>query len=283
MRIDIHSHAFPDALAGRALRELTERTRPYQSIYGVINPYTDATVRGLLASSKAAGLDVSAVMPIATSPHPSQTLNDFAAAADKLPGLRSFGSVHPRNPDAMKELERVKALGLRGIKLHPEYQDCYADDPDSIAVVRKAAELGLWVLFHAGRDIGIHGPVHCAPEHAARLREAVPDAHIILAHLGGFNMWEEVEEALPSLTGFYVDTSSSISTFPDQWNRFARLIRTFGADHVLFGTDSPWDGQTKAVEATERFFEKYAFSQGERNAIFGGNAAKILGDTGSRI
>lgn len=277
MRIDIHSHIFPDALAERALRELTEKTRPYESIYGVITPYANGTADGLLASSKAAGLDFSVVMPIATSPHPTHTINNFAAAVDQRPGLRSFGTVHPRNPDVMRELERVKELGLRGIKLHPEYQNCFADEPASVAVVQKATELGLWVLFHAGLDVGIHGPVHGTPERFARLRRAVPDARMILAHLGGFNMWEEVEQVLPDLVGVYVDTSYSIPAFPEQRDRFARMIRAFGTDHVLFGTDSPWNDQAESIRATEKFFKEYQFSKAESDAILGGNAAGILG------
>lgn len=150
MLIDFHTHLFPDAIAGKALARLAENTRPYVSVYGETRPHTDATAAGLAASSREAGLDVSVVMPIATSPRPSETINNFAAQVDAMPGLRSFGSVHPDNPDAMKELERAASLGLKGIKLHPEYQGFYADSPACAAVVKKAAELGLWVLFHAG-------------------------------------------------------------------------------------------------------------------------------------
>ena len=96
--------------------------------------------------------------------HLSPTLNDFAAQVNRLPGLRSFGSVHPRNPVFRQELERVRSLGLRGIKLHPEYQGFFVDDPEGIAVVRAAADLGLWVVFHAGADIGMPPPIHCTPE-----------------------------------------------------------------------------------------------------------------------
>lgn len=278
MRIDFHTHIFPDAIAEKALRQLTENTRRFEAIYGVSEPYTDATADGLLASSKAAGLDLSVVMPIATSPHPSSTINNFAAQIDKLSGLRSFGSVHPRNPDALQELERVKELGLRGIKLHPEYQGCYADEPVMVAVVKKAAECGLWILFHAGKDVGMPLPVHCAPEHVARLREAVPDAHIILAHMGGFCLWEEAERILPELD-VYVDTSYCFPKYPEQWERFARLIRALGISHVLFGTDSPWSDQSETVHVMQKFFDEYRFTKAECDAIFGGNAAKILGIT----
>lgn len=276
MLIDFHTHLFPDKIAERALAQLVENTRPYRSRYGETKPHTDATVNGLAASSRAAGLDVSVVMPIATSPRPSETINNFAAQVDAVPGLRSFGSVHPHSPDAMKELERAASLGLRGIKLHPEYQGFFADGPESVAVVKKAASLGLWVLFHAGEDIGMPPPVHCAPEHVARLCDAVPEARIILAHLGGYRLWEQVETMLPSLP-VYLDTSFCLPNERGEWERFCRILRGIGPERVLFGSDSPWADQAEALAAAREFLDTYGFSAPEQAAILGGNAARILG------
>lgn len=275
MIIDFHTHIFPDAIAPKALSKLTYAIRTGGYDFEPDAPYTLATADSLAASSAAAGIDISVVMPIATSPHPSQTINSFAAAVNKRRGLRSFGSVHPQNPDALTELERICALGLKGIKLHPEYQSCYVDEPETVAVVRKASELGLWVLFHAGVDVGIKPPVHGTPERFARLRQAVPDAPIILAHMGGFSLWQEVEQIFPGL-GFYVDTSTSLSAFPGEWDRFARIIRALGTDHVLFATDSPWADQATSLRVTNKFLSTYDFSEDEQKAILGGNAAKIL-------
>lgn len=178
--------------------------------------------RALSASGRAAGLDVSLVLPIATSPKPSPTLNDFAAQVNRLPGLRSFGSVHPRNPAFRQELERVRLLGLRGIKLHPEYQGFFVDDPEGIAVVRAAADLGLWVVFHAGADIGMPPPIHCTPERVIRLRKAVPEAKIILAHLGGFLLWGEVLPVLKEMD-VWLDTSYSLQ-YREPHPLFAQII-----------------------------------------------------------
>ena len=275
MRIDFHTHAFPDAIAPGALAHLTENARAYAHVFGPARPHTDATLDGLAASSRRAGLDVSVIMPIATSPKPSRTINDFAAMADRLPGLRSFGSVHPRNPEWRSELERVRRLGLRGIKIHPEYQGCFADDPETIAVVKAAAGLGLWVLFHAGADIGMPPPVHCTPDRVRRLRAAAPDARIILAHFGGYRMWEEVLDALPDMD-VCIDTSYCIPRHEEAYDLFARIIRAAGAGRVLFGTDSPWLDQAESLAATEDFLRRYGFSDEERDAVLGGNAARIL-------
>lgn len=276
MLIDFHTHLFPDAIAGKALARLVENTRPYVSVYGETRPHTDATAAGLAASSRAAGLDVSVVMPIATSPRPSETINNFAAQVDAMPGLRSFGSVHPDNPDAMKELERAASLGLKGIKLHPEYQGFFADSAACAAMVKKAAELGLWVLFHAGEDIGMPPPVHCAPAYVARLCDKAPGAKIILAHMGGYRRWAEAEVLLPSMD-VYLDTSFCLPNERGEWDRFARIIRAAGCDRVLFGTDSPWADQTQTLAAAREFLAVYGFTGAEQAAVLGGNAARILG------
>lgn len=119
MIIDAHTHLFPDAMAERVLHKLVENTRPFVSTFGETKPHTDATVVGLTASQKKAGIDLSLVLPIATSPKPSPTLNNFAAQVNALPGLRSFGSVHPLNPQFREELDRIADLGLKGIKRIP--------------------------------------------------------------------------------------------------------------------------------------------------------------------
>lgn len=276
MLIDFHTHAFPDAIAGKALHQLVANTKPYEAIYGPAVPHTEATLDSLLTSSRRAGLDVSLVLPIATSTKPSHTLNDFAAQADQRAGLRSFGSVHPRSPACRQEIERVRELGLRGIKLHPEYQGCFVDEPAVTEAVRTAASCGLWVVLHAGEDIGMPPPVHCTPERVVRLRRAVPEAKLVLAHMGGYRMWQAVLDSAADMA-VWIDTSFCIPNHPDQHALFARIIRAVGCGHVLFGTDSPWADQQETLMATQAFLEDQGFSAGERAAILGGNAAAILG------
>lgn len=273
--IDIHTHLFPDALAEKALKRLVQNLQDYDPYYNPSAPYTDATMSGLAASAEAAGIDVCVVMPIATSPRPSSTLNDFATKVNSMPKFRSFGSVHPKSHDALHELERIRELGIRGIKLHPEYQKCYVDGAETVAVVRHAAQLGMWVLFHAGADAGMPPPVHGAPEHFARLRDAAPDAKIILAHMGAYRLWHQAVSLYRGL-GFYADTSYSIDVHPEEQEIFAELIRILGADHVMFGTDSPWACQTTALKATKAFLSKYGFTANECSDILGGNAVRIL-------
>lgn len=122
MIIDFHTHAFPDKLAPGALAHLTENARAYAHLYGEAHPHTDATLDGLTASARRAGIDFSLVLPIATSPKPSRTINDFAAQADQASGASLLRQRASRQSRLGGGAGTAAALGLRGIKLHPEYQ-----------------------------------------------------------------------------------------------------------------------------------------------------------------
>ena len=99
MRIDFHTHAFPDKLAARAVGSLSDAS-------GGLPPCTDGPVEGLRASMRAGGVDISVVANIATNPRQMHAVNDFAALINGE-DIVSFGSVHPDAPDALEELSRM--------------------------------------------------------------------------------------------------------------------------------------------------------------------------------
>ena len=144
MLIDFHTHAFPDKLAPRAIASLAHAS-------GGLSPQTDGTVSALKAKMARDGVDISVVQSIATNPRQMTKVNDFAIEINVDPAIVAFGSVHPDAPDALEELERLKAAGLKGVKFHPEYQHFYANDEKMKPIYRKISELGLIALFHAGR------------------------------------------------------------------------------------------------------------------------------------
>lgn len=55
-------------------------------------------------------------------------------------------------PKTLDELDRIKALGLKGVKLHPDYQRFLVDDPRCIPIYEKISRLGLITVFHTGLD-----------------------------------------------------------------------------------------------------------------------------------
>ena len=281
MIIDIHTHTFPDKIAAATLDKLKHLSHTI--------PFTDGTAAGLAASMARAGVDRSVVMPVATSPRQVPHVNDASARMNELgaqTGVLSFGCMHPDFDGWKEELARVRDLGLKGIKLHPQYQDTDFDDPRYLRILDRCGELGLVVLTHAGLDIGMPGKDNCAPEMVARVLEQVGPVKLVLAHMGGWRQWDRVEALLPG-TGVYLDTSFSlgeITPLDDGHYRpgdlplldeaaFLRMVRRFGSDRILFGTDSPWDDQETALARLRAL----PLEPAELEAILGGNAKRLLG------
>ncbi|HIW27131.1 MAG TPA: amidohydrolase family protein, partial [Candidatus Lawsonibacter pullicola] len=188
MVIDIHTHTFPDKLAATTIPKLEGMSHT--------RAYVDGTVSGLRTSMARAGVDASLVLPVATNPRQVVHVNDSSAQINDLgpeTGVYSFGCMHPDFSDYRAELSRVKELGMKGIKLHPVYQGVDFDDIRTLRILDRAAELGLIVLTHSGLDIGFPGEVRVTPKMVLHAIQEVGPLTLILAHMGGWRNWEEVE------------------------------------------------------------------------------------------
>lgn len=261
MVVDFHAHCFPDELAGRAIPALAARAR--------IQPALDGTVADLKKSMKKAGVGRSVVLSIATRPSQTESINNWCAAIQDSE-ITAFGSIHPEYAEWKSELERIKDLGLKGIKLHPDYQEFFVDEERMFPIYEKAFELGQIVLFHAGLDIGLPGPYHCTPERLLKVVKAFPGGKIVAAHMGSYSYWDDVERLLVG-EDIYFDTSYSLGKMDDEQAK--RIIENHGYEKILFGTDSPWSGQEEEIARLKRLG-----LDGEiEAAILGGNAERLLG------
>ena len=112
---DIHVHIFPHKLAEKASASIG-------SFYGTHTAHL-ASVETLLPLEQAAGIDCCAVSSSATSPHQVQHINDFIASEVRVhPNLIGLGTLFPAMEGWEAELERIAALGLKGLKIHPDFQ-----------------------------------------------------------------------------------------------------------------------------------------------------------------
>jgi uncharacterized protein len=258
--IDIHSHAFTDSLAPRAIPQLA-------ALSG-FTPRFDGTVAGLLAEDDAAGIDVTVVQPVATKPSQVRTINDWAAAA-QTDRVLFFGAMHPDFEAPAAELARVKALGLHGIKLHTEYQRFVPDEERMAPIYEAAIEQDLPILFHAGED-EFMDTLFGACEPFARALRRWEGMTAILAHMGGYKQWAKVRECIAGLD-CYLDTSYSLGHMPDE--EFLAVVAEHGYQRILFGSDEPWDAAGDRIAHLRRL----PLSSEKRDAILGGNAAALLG------
>lgn len=267
MIVDFHTHAFPPAIAPRTIEALRAGAMRCSGID--IIPQTDATAEGLRASMKRDGIDLSLVMPIATKPSQTESINRYAKEITG-DGLLSFGSVHPLCDDPEGILERLAEDGFIGIKLHPEFQNFFIDSPESLRILKRAEQLGLLVLLHTGADIGMPPPVHCPPERLRGILDHVSGKGIIAAHLGGFAQWDDVQKHLID-TPIFMDTAV-VAEFLDA-SVAKDIITAHGTDRILMGSDSPWGGQKKAVD----YIRGMGFDPQDEAKILGGNACRLLG------
>jgi predicted TIM-barrel fold metal-dependent hydrolase len=257
--IDFHVHAFADPLAARAIEALEEE--------GGVDARYDGTVTGLRQAMERAGVGSAVVQPVATKPSQVRRINEWAAGLSEP--IIGFGSVHPAAEDPAADVAHAAGLGLRGLKLHPEYQEFAPDDTGLDPLYEAAQDAGLVLLFHAGKDIGIP-TVRGTPEAFARLIERRSGLRLVLAHMGGFGMWDEVERLLVG-KDVYFDTSYTLGHLPA--DRFVSLVRAHGPERVLFGSDGPW---TDMGEELARL-RASGLSARELSAIESENALRLLG------
>lgn len=262
MIIDFHVHAFPDALAAKALPLLSKCS-------GGVKPNYDATISGLESYLAKNNVNYAVVLNIATNPHQEKKVNDFAISLLEKKNIIPFGSVHPDSPNALSELERLAKAGIRGIKLHPDYQHFFVDDEKMFPIYKKIAELGFITVFHAGVDIGYPKPVHCTPERLLRVLDLFDDAPVVAAHFGGWLLWDSVLEDLCG-TKVYLDTAFSSGKMPPDYAK--ELIKAHGADKVLLGSDMPWSDTLDEV----RFVQSLDLSAEDEEKILSNNAKRLL-------
>ncbi len=266
MIVDFHTHIFPDAIAAATIEKL-------ESFSPRAHAHTDGTLTGLLSSMEMGGVDYSVVLPVVTRPRQFDSINSFAAAHNSGK-LIYFGGIHPECDELEEKVDRIAELGLRGIKLHPDYQATFADAERCVRIVRRALERGLFVVFHSGIDIGLPEIIHCTPERAAALLDAVDDLNqgeprIVFAHLGACDMPDSVMKHLVGRNCLF-DTAFSMQSEPAE--KVVELIRAHGAERILFATDSPWRDQRGSVE----YLNSLPLTDGEKRLILGENAARLL-------
>lgn len=266
MVIDMHTHIWPDRIASRTVDALKEAAH--------IPAYSDGTLAGLQASMEDAGVDLSVILPVVTKPEQFETVNKVAAKLNEEKNLMSFGGIHPKNSDIKEKLQYIRALGLKGIKIHPDYQKTFFDSTEYEVIIRNALELGLIVSTHAGVDVGLPESVHCAPNHVLHLYDRLHlgdnvDNKLVLAHTGGCDSWEQVLDLLAGKK-LYFDISFTMGRIAD--SLFIEIVRKHGSDHMMFGTDSPWSSQKETIG----WIQSLALTEKEKDDILFGTAKKLL-------
>lgn len=257
--IDIHAHIFPGKIAEKA-------TTAVGDFYDTKMPYV-GDPDTLLSLGRAAGVSRYVVHSVATTPHQVRSINDFIAEQCAVhPEFIGFGALHPDFDDIPGEVERIISLGLKGIKLHPDFQRFLIDDEKALPIY-EAAEGRLPIIFHTGD----YRYEWSKPQRLARVLDMFPKLDCVAAHFGG---WSEPDTALKSLLDrrCWVDTSSSYGFLGRDIDNMKRLISMWGTDRILFGSDFPmWDPADEL-----EWLMRCGLSDADTEKILHGNAEKLL-------
>ena len=259
MIIDVHAHIFPNRLAETAvggIGKFYDRTLS-----------CDGTAETLEAIGKKSGITKFAVHSAATTAHQVKRINDFLiSAAEEYPDeFIGFMTLHPDFKDIQNEIDRGIAAGVKGIKLHPDFQKFRIDDKKAYPIY-EAAQGRLPILFHMG-DIRYQ---YSRPEYLLNVIADFPELKIIGAHFGGWSEWGRGAELLAG-KDVWVDCSSA-----RQWmqkEQFIALIDAFGAGRVLFGSDYPMWNPADELE----YIEGLKLPADKLDDILYKNAVQVLG------
>ncbi|HNX26221.1 MAG TPA: amidohydrolase family protein [Phycisphaerae bacterium] len=266
--IDIHSHAFPDAIAHRAMAAIQSRCPDWPA-------RGDGTIAGLAESMRKNNIEKSAVCSIATKPGQAEGicrwLAEVVAAHDCFIPV---ASVNPDDSNPRDWMKMFRRDGIGIVKLHPMYQNFVVDDEKMYPIYDAVAEYDMLLEFHSGMDIGFPDdavPDRAAPHRFSKIARKFPQLKMLLAHMGGFLIWDDVEKELVGCNNIWFETSFGLTHMSRE--QFVRMVRNHGEDKICFGSDWPWIDQG---ELWEKVLECDLGS--EANAkIWRHNAAKLLG------
>jgi len=258
---DFHCHIYPDKIAERA-------SNATGVFYNTSVPQRRGTVSDLLSACEEASITGALVQSVATTPAQVKSINEFIArtVAEHPDRLVGFGTLHPESEDIEGDVNHLLELGLRGVKLHPDIQKFALNDPHSMALFEACADR-LPFLIHAGDDrFSYSNPKQFVP-----VLDAFPHTTVIAAHLGGYSVWDEAADAFcGKYERLWVDCCSCTFCLP--LDRIETLIRRYGTDRVLFGSDYPmWDPK-REVET----LLSLPFSDAEFEKILSKNAKTLL-------
>lgn len=260
MIIDFHTHAFPDSIAARAIPALAEE--------GNIAAHTEGTVTSLLASMDRAGIDASVICSIATRPSQFESILAWSSTIQS-PRLIPLPSIHPADTDTVAKVFQLKEAGFAGIKMHPYYQDYFLDEERLTPLYNALSEAGLFLVVHCGYDIAFPRIRRANPAQILTVRQRFPELRLITTHFGGWDIWDEVEAILIG-KDIFMEISFALTYLSSE--QALRMFNNHPADHLLFGSDSPWEDQSAALKRLRQL----PLSQKLLDAILGTNAEELL-------
>ncbi|MEE8354412.1 MAG: amidohydrolase family protein [Candidatus Bathyarchaeia archaeon] len=231
----------------------------------------DAAVGRLIEAMDGNGIDRALIMGLEGIVS-NEYLGEVVAADPRLTGFAWVED--PKRPEAVGELETaVLDHGLSGLKLHPGLHSFSPSQPEVVPLIRRAAELGVPVLIHCYPFPPGHYENNL-PHHIDSLKKAVPEATIIVGHMGQVNYHDML--ALVRHPGLVVETSWGLTLLAELngLDYAARFLRRLGVEKAVYGSD--WFGPNGEMERQLGLIERLDLTRAEKDLILGGNISRVM-------
>lgn len=262
MRIyDSHVHIYPDKIAAKAAENVGK-------FYGLHMDF-NGTIDVLKKSCRDNGIEKCLVHSVATTHDQVSKINDFIKqSVDEADGaFIGFCTLHPsmESKEIEAEIDRVIAMGLKGVKLHPDCQKFAIDDPHAMEMY-EIIDGRLPILLHTGdRRYDYSGPERFR---AAAMR--FPRQKMIGAHFGGYSEWDLAVKTLAGIENIWYDECSSLAFITPE--KAKEYITELGEDRIFFGTDYPMWRASDEIERLNRI----DLTDEQREKIFWKNLHSFL-------
>jgi len=170
-------------------------------------------------------------------------INEFILSQTAIhPEFTGFGTVHAAMENLEEEVEFIISAGLKGIKMHPDTQLFDIDDPRLFPMYERMRGV-IPVMLHMGDPRYDYS----RPEKLRHVMDLFPGLEVIAAHFGGYSMPDIAYDNLYD-TDCVMDISSSFMFMTRE--KAVKLIRTYGTERLVYGSDFPlWN----PVEEVKRF------------------------------
>lgn len=256
--IDFHTHIYPPKIAEKAVASVGD--------FYNIPMCGEGTAENLLEHGRKCGVTGYVILPVAVTSQNVEHINNFAAEeCSKHPEFYGFCTTHADYEDKIGEMQRALSLGLMGVKIHPDTQKFCIDDERMFELYDFMQQNGVPIIMHCGD----YRHTYSHPQRLKRVLKLFPKLTVIGAHFGGWSVYDLAYEYLKN-ENCYLDTSSSF--FMLGAKRSEELIKMYGAERILFGSDFPMTCADTELET----FLSFNLSDEEKELILHKNAERIL-------
>lgn len=260
MIIDFHTHAFPENIASHAIPKLEAAAN--------VKASTNGTIKGLLESMGHAGIEKSLVCSIATKPDQFTNILKWSNNI-KSPRIVPLPSIHPTDNEVEAKISMIKQEGFCGIKMHPYYQNFILSSPLLTPIYESLIENDLFVVMHTGLDIAFTPDRRASPQEILTVTSKFPRLKFVATHFGSWNMWDEVEKTIIGHP-LFIEISMALQFLSTE--QAVRMFEAHPSDYLLFGSDSPWEGQKAAITR----LKKLGLESSLEDKILSKNANQLL-------